>query len=99
MFRYRIWLAAGVLAAAVTGCHSKSSRFEATAAHYNVGVDARPSGFHPNPWNDLPPAYEKTFADVEKWLRSSGYGWKKEEIDAGRRKIVCVDFMPSLIPG
>jgi hypothetical protein len=48
----------------------------------------------PNPNKDLPPIYENTFSDIEKWLNSSGFPWKQQSLEIGKRKLTFIDFTP-----
>ncbi len=51
-------------------------------------------GSRPDPNRDLPPVYDSTFSGIEMWLNANEYPWKKEILDAGKRKLICVDFTP-----
>lgn len=48
----------------------------------------------PNGQNDLPPLRTNDVAGIIQWFDNCGYPWTKQEVDAGKRRLICIDLAP-----
>lgn len=47
-----------------------------------------------DPHKAFPPRSVDDVSSLDKWYSATGFYWKRQEIAAGKRKVICYDFAP-----